>query len=99
MRVFLKLLVAILLLLPAQTIAAPKCIVGGCSGELCVNTESDATIMSTCLWQEGYECYKQAKCEKQKNSECGWTETREYKTCIGKSGKQYPAPKGRDRWK
>jgi len=58
-----------------------KCVVGGCSGELCV----DATlggVASICIYREEYMCYKTAKCERQDNGQCGWTQTDELASCL-----------------
>jgi eight-cysteine-cluster-containing protein len=58
---------------------AEKCYVGGCSGQVCSDQEG---IASTCEYREVYSCYKTAKCERQSNGQCGWTETAALKTCI-----------------
>jgi hypothetical protein len=56
-----------------------KCYVGGCSGQLCSETEG---LISTCEWQPQYACYKTATCEAQADGSCGWTPTAELKACL-----------------
>jgi len=59
-----------------------KCFVGGCSGQICSDQEG---AMSTCEYREEYACYKNAKCERQGNGQCGWTQTGELSACISSS--------------
>jgi eight-cysteine-cluster-containing protein len=59
------------------------CMRSGCSGHLCVPA-GDA-VMSTCIWKDEYACYKSARCEKQTDGKCGWTESNELKSCLGSS--------------
>ncbi|OGM73994.1 hypothetical protein A3H21_04780 [Candidatus Woesebacteria bacterium RIFCSPLOWO2_12_FULL_42_8] len=59
------------------------CVVGGCSGELCVEEESEA--VSICILKPEYECYKNATCARQKNGSCGWTQTPELTNCLENS--------------
>jgi eight-cysteine-cluster-containing protein len=56
------------------------CFVGGCSSQLCGEKEDE--MVSTCEWKDEYACYRQTKCERQKNGQCGWTETQEFKSCL-----------------
>ncbi|OGM15067.1 hypothetical protein A3D84_02270 [Candidatus Woesebacteria bacterium RIFCSPHIGHO2_02_FULL_42_20] len=58
------------------------CIVGGCSGELCVD-ETRGPMESICLYREEYSCLKYAKCEVQSTGVCGWTYGLEYTLCVG----------------
>lgn len=62
---------------PAQT----NCKVGGCNGEICAD-ETLGDISSICLYQEKYACYKDAKCERQPNGSCGWTQNSELMACL-----------------
>ena len=55
------------------------CFVGGCSGQIC---SEDKSAMSTCEYKEEYACYKASRCERQKNGECGWTDTPEFSICM-----------------
>jgi hypothetical protein len=60
-------------------VATKDCFVGGCSGQLCSDTEGK---VSTCEWNASYACYKSARCEVQATGECGWTQTAELASCI-----------------
>ena len=63
--------------------AADGCKISGCSAQLCVDATENT--VSSCEWQEIYACYHNAKCERQSNGKCGWTENSELKTCLGVS--------------
>lgn len=54
------------------------CFKTGCSGQVC----SDEEVITTCEWRTEYECYKAAKCERQSNGKCGFTETPELRRCL-----------------
>jgi hypothetical protein len=56
-----------------------KCFIGGCSSHIC-SDKSD--MVSTCEYREQYACYQTAKCERQSNGVCGWTQTAELKACL-----------------
>ena len=55
-----------------------QCRATGCSGQLCAEEEA----ITTCEFLPEYTCYKQATCERQKNGECGWTETKALTECL-----------------
>ena len=57
------------------------CIKSGCSGQIC----GEESMMSTCEWRPQYECYRNAKCERQADGKCGWTMTDAFKACLGQS--------------
>lgn len=59
--------------------APGSCYVGGCSMQLCSDRPD---MVSTCEYRESYACYKGATCERQTDGACGWTETKELKTCL-----------------
>jgi hypothetical protein len=59
--------------------APAPCYVGGCSAQLCTD---DPGRVSTCEWREQYACYRTAKCERQGNGTCGWTNTPALAACI-----------------
>ncbi len=59
----------------------PKCVVSGCSGELCVEEGSEQGI-SNCIYNPAFACYKNAMCERQTTGACGWTATRESEACF-----------------
>lgn len=56
------------------------CVVGGCSGQLCVAPGDDA--VTTCEWRDEYACYQTAECTLQANGECGWTKSDELMECL-----------------
>ena len=64
-----------------ERVTGAGCVVGGCSGQLCVDA-SQGAMASTCEWTEAYACYKTAMCEKQTDGQCGWTETKELNQCL-----------------
>ena len=55
------------------------CFVGGCSGQIC---SEEPGAISTCEFRAEYACYKTAKCERQTNGQCGWTETPTLRMCL-----------------
>ena len=55
------------------------CYIGGCSGQICSDSKD---VVSTCEYKEEYACYKTAKCERQTNNQCGWTQTTELTACL-----------------
>ncbi len=58
-----------------------RCVVGGCSGEVCSDASGGSAI-TTCLYLPEYACYKTATCERQTNGACGWTHTAELSACL-----------------
>ena len=66
--------------LRATDAAAEKtCFVGGCSGQICSETEG---VISTCEWKPEYACYHSATCEVQADGNCGWTQTAALQACL-----------------
>lgn len=63
--------------------AAADCVVTGCSGQLCADTE----IFTTCEWRDEYACYQEASCVRQKDGVCGWVQTGELFECLNNAGK------------
>jgi hypothetical protein len=59
-----------------------KCIIGGCSSQLCTDS-AKGPMMSTCEYREEYACYKSAVCEVQATGECGWRQTPALSACLG----------------
>lgn len=55
------------------------CYIGGCSGQICSDEEG---VASSCEFRAEYACYRSAKCERQLNGQCGWTETNELRMCL-----------------
>jgi hypothetical protein len=66
--------------IPTKIVAAKKCIVSGCNGEICAEEPMD----SICIYRPEYACYKNAICEIQDDENCGWTLTEELMLCLGK---------------
>ena len=54
------------------------CFKTGCSSQVC----SDQEVVTTCEWRQEYECYKTARCERQANGQCGFTDTPELRRCL-----------------
>lgn len=60
------------------TISDGGCVISGCSSEICGEEER----MSICIFRPEYACYKDAKCGRQENGQCGWTVTKELNNCL-----------------
>ena len=58
------------------------CRIGGCSAQLCGEASDEDELVSDCMYRPQYACYKQARCEKQQNGVCGWTESNELRSCL-----------------
>lgn len=54
----------------------------GCSNQVC----SDQDVMTTCEYKPEYDCLKKATCERQKNGNCGFTQTPELLACLKRAG-------------
>ena len=52
----------------------------GCSGQVC----SDEDVTTTCEWRPEYACYRNARCERQSNGKCGFTQTPELAACLAR---------------
>jgi hypothetical protein len=59
-------------------VSTKPCMRTGCSGQVC----SDQEVITTCEFKTEYECLKKAACERQKNGECGFTQTPELLACL-----------------
>lgn len=66
---------------PGPGPAAGGCVIGGCSAQLCTD-EADGPAVSDCMYRAEYACYKQSKCERQANGQCGWTPSAALTTCL-----------------
>lgn len=64
----------------AATSTAAACRPTGCSGQVC----SDQEVVTTCEFRPEYACYKEsfARCERQANGQCGWTQTPQLAACL-----------------
>lgn len=58
-----------------------KCVVSGCSGQLCVEEGSDSGV-TTCEFRDEYACYKTAQCGRQQDGSCGWTQDAALSACL-----------------
>lgn len=60
----------------------PKCITGGCSGELCVSEDSGG-MASPCWYAEWFKCLGFSTCGNfGDNGACGWSKTAEFQQCM-----------------
>ena len=60
------------------SVAEKPCKKTGCSSQIC----ADQDVVTTCEWRPEYECYQKAICERQRNGECGFTQTPELAACL-----------------
>ena len=65
----------------ASIVISPDCKIAGCSGQLCVDKNAE-DVITTCEYRPEYGCYKNARCEKQTDGQCSWTQTAELSECI-----------------
>lgn len=63
-----------------------SCMRGGCSGELCTDAGPEPAV-SNCLYVPKFACYKTARCARQADGACGWTQTEELRTCLAQPPK------------
>lgn len=73
----------------SAVIAPAQCVVGGCSGQLCVSADIEPPI-TNCLFLPEYACYDSADCTVQADGNCGWTLTPELMECLADA--QNPDP-------
>lgn len=70
---------------PGNTFLTPpgfkECRKTGCSGQIC----ADSDIITTCEFRSEYACFQNARCERQQNGECGFTQTSELTSCIAQA--------------
>jgi hypothetical protein len=60
---------------------AKRCFKTGCSSQVC----ADHDVVTTCEYRPEYACYQKAACERQKNGECGFTQTPELTACLARA--------------
>ena len=58
-----------------------RCFKTGCSSQVC----ADHDVITTCEFRPEYACYQKAACERQRNGECGFTETAELRACLARA--------------
>lgn len=69
----------------AKTQPTSGCVVGGCSGQLCVEEGSGG--ISTCEWFEHYACYQtHGTCTRLENGQCGWAQSSSLQACLSEKG-------------
>ena len=68
-------------------VASGGCAVAGCSKEICAEVSEASGIVSPCVYLPQFACYKSARCERQNDDTCGWTQTPELQTCIAAAAK------------
>ena len=56
------------------------CVKTGCSGTVCVEPGNE--VVTTCEMKPEYACYQNAKCERQADGKCGWTQSPELTKCL-----------------
>lgn len=57
------------------------CIRAGCSSEICKDP-ADPGGFTNCIADPKYACYNSARCERQGNGLCGWTQTTQLRACL-----------------
>jgi hypothetical protein len=58
-----------------------RCFKTGCSSQVC----ADRSVVTTCEFRPEYACYQKAMCERQRNGECGFTQTAELTACLARA--------------
>jgi hypothetical protein len=64
-----------------QPPAARRCFKTGCSSEVC----ADRNVVTACIFRPEFACYQKAMCERQRNGECGFTQTAELTACLAQA--------------
>ncbi|KYF71564.1 hypothetical protein BE15_35570 [Sorangium cellulosum] len=63
----------------AEATATGRCLVTGCSRQLC----AEKPTTTTCEWREAYACYASyGVCERDAAGQCGWRPTPELAACL-----------------
>ena len=62
--------------------ASGACVPAGCSQTICADANDAQNIVTTCEYRADYACYKTARCERQADGKCGWTQTTELASCL-----------------
>lgn len=66
---------------PLIKVDTSGCKKAGCSNQLCVSSD-EKDVITTCEWKDEYACYQKAKCEKQEDGKCGFTQDEEFTDCL-----------------
>lgn len=75
---------------PAQAHApapAGACRRTGCAGELCAAED----LVSPCIMKPEFACYVAARCERQADGACGWTDDAALRRCLAEKRSGKPA--------
>jgi eight-cysteine-cluster-containing protein len=75
----------------ATVVSPVQCMIGGCSGQLCVSADIEPPI-TTCEFRPEYACYESADCTAQADGHCGWTLTPELMECLAAAAEAPPEP-------
>lgn len=67
---------------PPLSPTTQECKVTGCNGEVCIEAQKAEEIATDCQWQPEYACYKNARCERQLDGKCGWTQDETLTKCL-----------------
>ncbi|WP_232287436.1 hypothetical protein [Anaeromyxobacter dehalogenans] len=59
----------------------------GCAGELCAAED----LVSPCIMKPEFACYVAARCERQADGACGWTEDAALRRCLSEKRAEKPA--------
>lgn len=66
------------------SVSQKPCMKTGCSSQVC----SDQEVITTCEFRPEYACYQKAICERQRNGECGFTQTPQLAECLRRARRQ-----------
>jgi hypothetical protein len=64
-----------------NSVSEKPCFKTGCGGQVCADEE----VVTTCEYRPEHECYKTARCERQANGQCGFTNTPELTRCLNRT--------------
>ncbi|MEK7619588.1 MAG: Gmad2 immunoglobulin-like domain-containing protein [Patescibacteria group bacterium] len=72
---------------PQKKETVQTCRATGCSGQIC----AEENVITTCEFSSEYVCYRSARCERQANGACGWTQTSALRMCLAKTRTESPS--------
>lgn len=58
-----------------------ECVIAGCSGQVCTDSETAKGLITTCEFRPEYNCFKFSECG-YFNEKCEWKKTEEYLKCV-----------------
>lgn len=65
-----------------QLRASGGCVIGGCSGQLCLGPDEE-DVFTTCEFSPVFTCYQNyGTCQPQADGQCGWSQTSELASCL-----------------